>query len=117
DPKAQIVKDENLTWEQFNKAAPHMVTSMKDNGWPDDRVDMHIAFWSALQNHRWRHDFDVHKQHALLFYQAQQQRRWHLAIGSANSWSLAKINQDLLDEACKMIFNQFRMHQMSLQVC
>ncbi|KAG1871723.1 hypothetical protein DFJ58DRAFT_890295 [Suillus subalutaceus] len=24
DPKAQIIKDENLTWEQFNEAAPHM---------------------------------------------------------------------------------------------
>lgn len=116
DPKAQIVKDENLTWEQFNEAAPRMVTIMKDNDWPDDRVDMHIAFWSMLKNHRWLHNFNTHKQRALLLYQAQQQRRWHLAIGSSNSWSLAKINQDLLDEAHKTIFNQFRMHQISLQV-
>jgi hypothetical protein len=99
DPKAQIVKDENLTWEQFNEAAPRMVTLMKENDWPDDRINMHISFWSALQNHRWRHDFDVHKQRALLLYQAQQRWRWHLAIGSSNSWSLAKINQELLDEA------------------
>ncbi|KAG2119713.1 uncharacterized protein F5147DRAFT_544209, partial [Suillus discolor] len=28
DPKAHIVKDENLIWEQFNEAAPHMVTLM-----------------------------------------------------------------------------------------
>ncbi|KAG2111122.1 hypothetical protein DEU56DRAFT_843866 [Suillus clintonianus] len=62
DPKAQVVKDENLTWEQFNEAAPCMIALMKENDWPDDRVDMHIAFWSALQNHRWRHDFEVHKQ-------------------------------------------------------
>jgi len=116
DPKAQIVKDENLTWEQFNEAAPRMVTLMKENDWPDDRINMHISFWSALQNHRWRHDFDVHKQRALLLYQAQQHRRWHLAIGSSNSWSLAKINQELLDEARETIFNQFRIQQISSQV-
>ncbi|KAG2148160.1 uncharacterized protein EDB93DRAFT_1085123 [Suillus bovinus] len=62
DPKAQIVKDENLTWEQFNEAAPRMIVLMKENDWPDDRVAMHVSFWSALQNHRWRHDFDTHKQ-------------------------------------------------------
>ncbi|KAG1876633.1 hypothetical protein DFJ58DRAFT_619393, partial [Suillus subalutaceus] len=28
DPKAQIIKDENLTWEQFNEAAPRMVSLM-----------------------------------------------------------------------------------------
>ncbi|KAG2746296.1 hypothetical protein P692DRAFT_20739599 [Suillus brevipes Sb2] len=62
DPKAHVIKDENLSWEQFNEAAPRMIAIMKENDWPDDRVNMHIAFWSALQNHRWRHDFDVHKQ-------------------------------------------------------
>ncbi|KAG2137013.1 hypothetical protein DEU56DRAFT_736994 [Suillus clintonianus] len=99
DPKVQVIKDENLTWEQFNKSAPRMITLMKENDWPDDQINMHISFWSALQNHRWRHDFDTHKQRALLLYQAQQRRRWHLAAGSSNSWSLAKINQDLLLEA------------------
>ncbi|KAG2084656.1 hypothetical protein BD769DRAFT_1646214 [Suillus cothurnatus] len=72
DPKAQVIKDDNLTWEQFNEAAPRMIVSMKENDWPEDRIDMHIAFWSALQNHRWRHAFDTHKQRALLLYQAQQ---------------------------------------------
>ncbi|KAG2122279.1 hypothetical protein BD769DRAFT_1670907 [Suillus cothurnatus] len=61
DPKAQIIKDESLTWEQFNKAAPCMITLMKENDWPNNRVNMFISFWSALQNHRWHHDFDIHK--------------------------------------------------------
>ncbi|KAG2127656.1 uncharacterized protein EDB93DRAFT_1269939 [Suillus bovinus] len=74
DPKVQIVKDENLTWEQFNEAAPHMITLMKENDWPEDRMNMHITFWSALQNHQWCHDFDIHKKRAILLYQAQQRR-------------------------------------------
>ncbi|KAG1809924.1 uncharacterized protein HD556DRAFT_1223149 [Suillus plorans] len=116
DPKAHVLKDENLTWEQFNEAAPRMIMIMRENDWLDDRIDMHVAFWSALQNHRWRHDFDAHKQRALLLYQAQQRRRWHLSIGSSNSWSLAKINQDLLNEARESIFDQFRIQQLSIQV-
>ncbi|KAG2136650.1 hypothetical protein DEU56DRAFT_707376, partial [Suillus clintonianus] len=28
DPKAQVIKDENLTWEQFNESAPRMITLM-----------------------------------------------------------------------------------------
>ncbi|KAG1719691.1 hypothetical protein EDB19DRAFT_1608725, partial [Suillus lakei] len=28
DPKAVITKDENLSWEHFNEAAPHMITAM-----------------------------------------------------------------------------------------
>lgn len=95
-----------------------MIAIMKENDWPDDRVNMHIAFWSALQNHRWHHNFNVHKQRALLLYQAQQCKHWHLAAGSSNSWSRARINQDLLNEAHETIFNQFRTQQIAqLQVC
>ncbi|KAG0696195.1 hypothetical protein DFH29DRAFT_813293, partial [Suillus ampliporus] len=37
DPKvAPVVKDENLTWEEFNEVAPHIVLSMKMHNWPDD---------------------------------------------------------------------------------
>jgi hypothetical protein len=93
-----------------------MIVLIKENDWLDDRVDMHISFWSALQNHCWRHDFDAHMQRVLLLYQAQQQRCWHLAVGSSNCWSLARINQELLDKACKEIFNQFRIQQLSSQV-
>jgi hypothetical protein len=63
---------QNLTWEQFNEVAPNMIALMKENDWPDNRIDMHISFWSALQNHHWRHDFDDHKQHMLLLYKVQQ---------------------------------------------
>ncbi|KAG1742889.1 hypothetical protein EDB19DRAFT_1633627 [Suillus lakei] len=74
DPKASaIVRDENLTWEEFNEAAPHMINMMKVYDWPEDRVDMHIQFWLALQSHHWHHANDHLKQCALLLYQLQQQ--------------------------------------------
>ncbi|KAH7919126.1 hypothetical protein BV22DRAFT_1099823, partial [Leucogyrophana mollusca] len=74
DPKSQVKKDEHLTWEEFLEAAPRMIDSMKDNRWKKERVDMFIGFWSAIQNHRWRHSFDPLQQRALLVYQSQQRR-------------------------------------------
>ncbi|KAG1850011.1 hypothetical protein F4604DRAFT_1883737 [Suillus subluteus] len=45
DPKATaVVQDKNLTWEEFNKAMPHMINMMKVQDWPNDRVNMHIQF-------------------------------------------------------------------------
>ena len=111
DPKSVITKDENLSWEQFNQAAPRMINSMKAHDWPEDRMDMHILFWSALQTHRWCHAQDPLKQRALLLYQSQQHRRWHLNAGAANSWSLENINDQLLLEAREDLFNKQRTQQ------
>ncbi|KAG2155878.1 uncharacterized protein EDB93DRAFT_1101656 [Suillus bovinus] len=59
DPKAApVVKDKNPSWEEFNEAAPHMITMMRLHDWPEDRVEMHIQFWYVLQAHRWRHSPD-----------------------------------------------------------
>ncbi|KIK34800.1 hypothetical protein CY34DRAFT_97268 [Suillus luteus UH-Slu-Lm8-n1] len=105
DAKTVITKDENLSWEEFNEAAPRMILAMKQQEWPDDRVDMHISFWTALQNHRWRHAMDTLKQRALLLYQSQQRRLWHLTAGGPLGWSIAELNPELILEAREEIFN------------
>jgi len=120
DPKAApVVKDEHLSWEEFNEAAPCMLAMMKLHDWPEDRVGMHVQFWNALQSHRWHHTPDFLKQRALLLYQSQQHRHWHLTIGSAQGWSLEKLNQDLIFEAWEELFNEKREKETSsaIQVC
>jgi hypothetical protein len=107
DPKATpVIKDKHLSWEEFNEAAPRMVTSMRQYDWPEERVEMHIQFWYALQAHRWRHSPDLLKKRALLLYQSQQRRRWHQSIGTAKSWSLEELNNDLIVEAREELFNE-----------
>jgi len=108
DPKSAATQDDELSWEEFNEAAPRMINSMRENGWPDDRIDMHILFWSGLQTHRWRHTSDKIKQRALLVYQSKQHRRWHLTAGGPHSYSLARVNQDLLDETKEELLDQSR---------
>ncbi|KAG1726366.1 hypothetical protein EDD22DRAFT_444285 [Suillus occidentalis] len=44
DTKSAITRDENLSWEQFNEAAPRMIIAMKQHEWPKDHVDMHVQF-------------------------------------------------------------------------
>ncbi|KAF8836700.1 hypothetical protein BDN67DRAFT_910648, partial [Paxillus ammoniavirescens] len=63
-----FVKDEHLTWEQFGESTLRMIISMHNHEWPNDRVNMHISFWSAIQTHPWRHSIDEWDQRALLTY-------------------------------------------------
>ncbi|KAG1744540.1 uncharacterized protein EDB91DRAFT_1272466 [Suillus paluster] len=105
DLKAVITKDENFSWEEFNEAAPCMVIAMKQQEWPEDRINMHISFWTALQNHHWCHAIDTLKQRALLLYQSQQRRMWHLTAGDPHGWSIAELSHELILEAREEIFN------------
>jgi hypothetical protein len=66
--------------------------------------------------HRWRHAPDPLKQRALLLYQAQQRRRWHLNAGAADSWSLETINDTLLKEAREDLFNEQRTQQTAIAI-
>ncbi|KAG1800241.1 uncharacterized protein HD556DRAFT_1305030 [Suillus plorans] len=77
DPKVSpVTKDEHLTWEEFNEAAAHIINYMRAHDWPVEQVSMFIQYW------------------------------WHLAISTGQTWSLEEINQDLLLEAHKELFNE-----------
>ncbi|KAI5994249.1 hypothetical protein F5J12DRAFT_785813 [Pisolithus orientalis] len=51
--KASIIKDRDLTWEQFGEAAIHMAKAMKDHDWPEESVKMDVDFWLVLESHPW----------------------------------------------------------------
>ncbi|KAI6115072.1 hypothetical protein EDD16DRAFT_1427072, partial [Pisolithus croceorrhizus] len=70
------VKDEDLTWEQFGKVALCFVNVMKENEWPDNRIQMHAAFWLALEVHPWQHSSLDQLKQALLLYQSHQCQCW-----------------------------------------
>ncbi|KAF8345274.1 hypothetical protein F5887DRAFT_885173 [Amanita rubescens] len=106
--KQSVTKDEDLTWEEFLEAAPRMINFMKLSEWPEDHVDMFIQFWSNLQTHDWRFSSDVFSKRALLVYQGQQRKRWHLTISSGNGWSLAHINEVVLKRTKDALFDEAR---------
>jgi len=102
----KLIADEDLSWEDFLKATPCIIVSMRDNEWAKDQIQMFVNFWTAIHGHPWCHAMDRFSQWALLVYQAQQQRKWHLAAGTAHNWSLARINQEVLQEAKDVIITE-----------
>ncbi|KAI5982617.1 hypothetical protein EDD15DRAFT_2126138, partial [Pisolithus albus] len=67
--KSAVIRDEDLTWEQFGEAAIRLINAMRENEWPEDRVKMHVDFWTALETHPWRRSPLAHLKRALLLYQ------------------------------------------------
>ena len=77
-----LIEDVNLSWEDFAEMTPCMLSFMGIMEWPQDRIKMFFDFWSAIQSHPWHYVDDELSQHALLVYQGDQCKRWHLAIGT-----------------------------------
>ncbi|KIK74218.1 hypothetical protein PAXRUDRAFT_176387 [Paxillus rubicundulus Ve08.2h10] len=75
--KTPVIQDENLTWEQFEQVALCMVGAMHDHKWTDDRIEMHLKFWTTLENHPWCYSCSKYSPKALLCYQGQQCCCWH----------------------------------------
>ncbi|KAI6137190.1 hypothetical protein F5141DRAFT_1060069 [Pisolithus sp. B1] len=68
--KGTVTTDEDLSWEEFMEVAHQLATAMRENEWPEDRIDSHIKFWLALKGHSWRHGHCEISKQALLTYQA-----------------------------------------------
>ncbi|KAI6017846.1 hypothetical protein EDC04DRAFT_2576650 [Pisolithus marmoratus] len=51
--KTSVIRDEDLSWEQFGEAAIRLINAMREHEWPEDRIQMHVTFWSALEEHPW----------------------------------------------------------------
>ncbi|KIN97237.1 hypothetical protein M404DRAFT_32459 [Pisolithus tinctorius Marx 270] len=110
--KASVIKDEDLTWEQFGEAALRMVEAMRNHDWPEESVQMHIDFWTALESHPWRRSPREHYKRALLLYQSQQRQRWHRSNLGSYRWSLAELNEELLNTAKDEILDNERTKQL-----
>ncbi|KAF8802318.1 hypothetical protein BYT27DRAFT_7215415 [Phlegmacium glaucopus] len=90
-----VVDDKDLPWEDFCQAAPRMIVAMEEADWPQDRVTMLAKFWGNLQVHEFRSSRDPLDQKALIVYQAEQRRLWHLAISSPRgAYNLSRINDE-----------------------
>ena len=94
--KSNIVQDENLTFKQFGQATLCLMNAMVNNGWHQDHVDMHVRFWSNIENHEWCYSRLNSQQRALMLYQGNQQRFWHTTIGGPQAFNLSIIHNAVL---------------------
>ncbi|KAI5981748.1 hypothetical protein EDD15DRAFT_2182644 [Pisolithus albus] len=110
--KSSVIRDEDLTWEQFGEASVRLLEAMREHEWQEDRIEMHVKFWTALETHPWRRSPLTLLKRALLLYQSQQRQRWHRAIGMAQAFSLAKLNIGVLNDAREEIHARERNEQL-----
>jgi hypothetical protein len=99
------VDDSDISWEDFCIAGPRMIEAMGRADWPPERIRMMAVFWGHLQTHPFRSSKDTLDQKALLLYQGEQRRLWHIAINAPNSgYDLSVINEDLLRATKERLF-------------
>lgn len=100
-----VTDDKNILWEDFCQAAPRMIVAMEEAGWPHERVAMLAKFWGNLQVHELRSSRDPLDQKALLVYQAEQRRLWHLAIASPKgAYNISRINEEILRKTREKVY-------------
>ena len=98
DAKA-VIEDQDIPWEEFCIAAPRMIEAMGRAKWPPERIVMMGQFWANIQSHKYRSSRDPLDRSALILYQAEQRRLWHVAINSPGyAYDLSQINENLLRE-------------------
>lgn len=107
-----VVDDQNLSFEDFCQACPRIIEAMEDASWPDERVTMMAKFWRNLQVHDFRSMRDPLAQKSLLVYQAEQRKRWHLAVKTAaGAYDLSRINEILLERTRNDVYLEERRKQ------
>jgi len=104
-----VIDDQNLRFEDFCQACPRIIEAMQEAAWPADRIQMMALFWRNLQVHDFRSMRDPLAQKALLVYQAEQRKRWHIAVKSARgAYDLSRINEVLLERTRSDIYLEER---------
>jgi hypothetical protein len=100
-----VSDDKDIRWEDFCQAAPRMIVVMEEADWPQDRITMLAKFWGNLQVHELRSSRDPLDQKALLVYQAEQRRLWHLAIASPRgAYNLSRINEEIMRKTREKVY-------------
>ena len=112
--KCPITQDENLTIKQFGEVAPQMIPFFYDLRWDCPHIQMHIDFWGALKNHKWRNVRNKHQQCALLVYQGQQRHRWHDTIMLVRAFNLSLLNEELLRPTLDNILIKMQSEQLNV---
>ncbi|KAG1792976.1 uncharacterized protein HD556DRAFT_1309001 [Suillus plorans] len=102
---SSVVDDENLSFEEFCIACPRFIAAIEEADWPQDRVRMMAFFWKNIQIHPYRSMRDPLAQKALLVYQAEQRKHWHVvAKSAAGPYNLSTINQKVLDATRERVY-------------
>ncbi|KAG2093715.1 uncharacterized protein F5147DRAFT_657337 [Suillus discolor] len=108
-PSKHVVPDRFLSPIDFTQAIPRIVAALEERDWPNQRVLMLARFWAAIMTHRYWNSNDQIAQRALMIYQEEQRRAWHIAVALGNgAWDLSIISDTVLGRLFDRVLRESR---------
>ncbi|KIJ31394.1 hypothetical protein M422DRAFT_266931 [Sphaerobolus stellatus SS14] len=108
-PGSMFKDDEELTMEQISIASPRMLLAMEAAAWPEERVNMMVNIWGKLLSHKKRSSANALDVKSLIVYQAEQHRKWHLAIATPRgAWNIGIISEEVLKGVSDEVYQKDR---------
>ncbi|TEB18423.1 hypothetical protein FA13DRAFT_1483343 [Coprinellus micaceus] len=106
-----LVRDEDLSWEDFLSALILLIKAMKEAEWPQDRIEMFSRLAGNIQSHPYATSLDTTgcDKRALIIYVARQRRAWHtMALREQSLPDLSILDETALARAWEEAFRMFR---------
>ncbi|KAF9780757.1 hypothetical protein BJ322DRAFT_992033, partial [Thelephora terrestris] len=91
---SKVVKDENLTYEQWSEGRNRLLNCMEENGWSALETKELAKFFFNLDYHSLRSQPGGLR--AVLRYQEKVRRDWTKALARGNAYAIGTINKELL---------------------
>ncbi|KDQ52910.1 hypothetical protein JAAARDRAFT_138055, partial [Jaapia argillacea MUCL 33604] len=109
-----VVRDEDLTWEQMTMGKNAMLQMAEKLGWNAKHITALATFYFNLEQHPSR-GLDA-KNRALLLYQARVRRDWHDRLERDEGFNIGTINETLLRSISEEIWSFDRSESMKRSV-
>ncbi|KAJ7257570.1 hypothetical protein B0H12DRAFT_984626, partial [Mycena haematopus] len=89
-----MVRDDQLTWREFDLGKSQYLKEITRAGWPKTHVEALSQFFYLICNHSLREQ--PMGDATLKVYADRTRFEWHQTLGSENSFNIARINESLL---------------------
>jgi hypothetical protein len=101
-----MVRDDQLTWREFELGQSRFTKEIIRANWPKPHVDAITHFFYLICNHSLREQ--PQGDLTLQTYADRTRYKWHLTLGTPQSFNIARINEGLLAKIGDELFNKRR---------
>jgi hypothetical protein len=102
----RVVRDQDLTWRQFETAKTAFLIHATKAGWPKEHREALATCWRDLETHEYRDR--SHGERMLLLYQARIRKEWHDSMKRQDSFNIALFNDTLLRSISDEVWHQVK---------
>ena len=98
-----IIQDKDLTWCTFSLAKTNYIRHITKANWPHLHIQSIVDLLFGLENHPWH--IHLNSECMLLLYLDHVHKEWHMRLALGDSFNIAIINSQLLNEVNDEVWN------------